>query len=153
ALSLALTVGCQFSLIAVAPLSLAFMLYLAPGRRRAALAIWATAAGIAALLLYGAYFFRAAAFWQGIRHADFLPVTWPALGMAGVYQRVGGQITKGSPVLLLALPAALFSYLAWPRVRYFGNTAPLLVAGLFLFLAIATPHYPGLGFQLMAMPF
>ena len=51
------------------------------------------------------------------------------------------------------LGAALITYFAWPRARYFGNTAPLLVATLFLVVALGTPHYPGLGFQFMAVPF
>src|SRR5439155_14797284 len=39
------------------------------------------------------------------------------------------------------------------RARYFGNTAPLLMAVLLLLFAVGTPHYPGLGFQLVAVPF
>ena len=46
-LSLALAVGSQFSLVVVVPVALAFMLYLAPTRRLAALAIWAVACAIA----------------------------------------------------------------------------------------------------------
>jgi hypothetical protein len=41
----------------------------------------------------------------------------------------------------------------WPRARYFGNTAPLLVALLCLLLGLGAPHYQGLGFQLVALPF
>ena len=73
--------------------------------------------------------------------------------MPGAYQQVLTQLGQSSPALVLALPAALVAYLVWPRTRYFGNTAPLLVAVLFLLLAIGTPHHPGLGFQLMVVPF
>jgi hypothetical protein len=45
-LSLALAVVSQFSLIVVVPAALAFMLYLAPTRRLAALAIWGAACGL-----------------------------------------------------------------------------------------------------------
>jgi hypothetical protein len=41
----------------------------------------------------------------------------------------------------------------WPRTRYFGNTAPLLVAVAFLLLGIAHPHVAGAGFILAAFPF
>src|SRR5690242_4238660 len=51
-LSVALAVGSQFALIVVVPAALAFMLYLAPTRRLAAVAIWAVACGIGKLLLY-----------------------------------------------------------------------------------------------------
>ena len=45
------------------------------------------------------------------------------------------------------------TYAAWPRTRYFGNTAPLLVAVLFLVLGMAHPHVAGAGFLLAAIPF
>ncbi len=152
-LSLALAVGSQFSLIIVLPAALAFMLYLAPTRRLAALAIWAVACGIALLLAYSSYFFRVPAFLQGIRHASFLGISWKAYAMPKAYLQVLAQLGQSSPALVVALPVALITYLAWPRARYFGNTAPLLVATLFLVLGLGTPHYPGLGFQFMAVPF
>jgi hypothetical protein len=54
---------------------------------------------------------------------------------------------------MVAVPAALITYLLWPRARYFGNSAPLLVAAVFSFLAIAMPHHPGLGFEFLMLPF
>jgi hypothetical protein len=41
----------------------------------------------------------------------------------------------------------------WPRTRYFGNTAPLLVGAAFVILAMAHPHVAGAGFLLAAIPF
>jgi len=152
-LSLALAVGSQFSLIAVVPMALVFMLYLAPTRRLAALAIWAVACAIALLLGYASYFFHARAFWEGIRHASFLEISWPAYAMPRAYHQVLAQLGQSSPALVVALPVALITYFAWPRTRYFGNTAPLLVAVLFLLLGLGAPHFPGLGFQFMAIPF
>jgi hypothetical protein len=152
-LSLALAVGSQFSLIAVIPVALAFMLYLAPSRRLAASVIWAVACGIALLLGYASYFFHARAFWQGIRHASFLGISWKAYTMPQAYHQVLAQLGQNSPALVLALPVALITYFSWRRARYFGNTAPLLVAVLFLVLGLGMPHYPGLGFQFMAVPF
>src|SRR5262249_56378113 len=64
-LSLALAVGSQFSLVVMAPLALAFMIYLAPTRRAAAAIIWTTACLIALTLLFAAYFFHPAALWDG----------------------------------------------------------------------------------------
>jgi hypothetical protein len=152
-LSLALAVGSQFPLIVVLPVALGFMLYLAPNRRIAALAIWAVACGIGALLLYVAYFFHASEFWQGLKHASFSGVSWKAFTMPQAYHQILTQLGQSSPALVLALPVALIAYFFWSRVRYFGNTAPLLVAVLFLALALGMPHFPGLGFQLMAIPF
>jgi hypothetical protein len=152
-LSLALAVGCQFSLIVLAPVALAFMLYVAPTRRTAAMVIWLAACVVALLLLFAAYGFRFEWFWQGIRHAHFFQMTWQAFAAKWSYQRLLGQIGQAGPALLVTFPAALIGYCVWPRSRYFGNSAPLLVATLFLALGLGMPHYPGAGFLLMAVPF
>jgi hypothetical protein len=152
-LSLALAIGSQFSLVILIPIALGFMLYLAPTRRRAAVAIWAAACGVTFLLLFACYLFRPSLFWQGIRHARFFGITWPAFLMPATYVRILAQIGQSGPALLLAVPAALIVYFSWRRSRYFGNTAPLLIAVLFLLLSLGMPHYPGFGFHLIATPF
>ena len=152
-ISFALAVGSQFSLFVIAPVALAFMLYLAPTRRGAAAVIWTTACAIALLLLFAAYFFRPLAFWEGLHHATWLGLTAQAFTLPAAYRELFTGLDQGSPALVLALPASLLAYLAWPRACYFGNTAPLLVALLCLVLALGTPHYQGLGFQLVALPF
>jgi hypothetical protein len=151
--SLALAVGSQFSLVIVVPLALAFMWYVAPARRAAALAIWGAGCGLATLALFASYFFRAGAFWQALRHASFFDGTWQALAMPEVYRELLAQIAALSPAMVLALPLALAAYGLWPRARYFGNTAPLLVGLLFVLLGAMDPHYPGMGFRLAAAPF
>ena len=153
-LSLALAIGSQFSLVILIPIALGFMLYLAPTRRRAALAIWAAACGVAFVLLFASYLFRPNAFWQGMRHAKIFGITWRAFLMPAAYMRTLAQIGQSGPVLLLAaLPLSLIAYFVWRRPRYFGNTAPLMIAALFLLFSLGMPHYPGFGFQLMATPF
>jgi len=152
-LSLALAIGSQFSLIILLPITLGFMLYLAPTRRRAAVAIWAAACGVAFLLLFASYLFRPRVFWQGLRHAGFLGISWQAFVMPATYLRTLAQIGQSGPVLLLVIPVVLVAYFVWRRPRYFGNTAPLMIAALFLLFSLGTPHYPGFGFQLMATPF
>jgi len=152
-LSLALAIGSQFSLIILLPIALGFMLYLAPTRRRAAIAIWAAACGVAFVLLLASYLFRPSVFWQGMRHASFFGITWQVFLMPRAYIEILKQFGQSGPVLLVAVPVALIAYFGWRRPRYFGNTAPLMIAVLFLVLNLAAPHYPGFGFQLMAAPF
>src|SRR5271169_492769 len=108
-LSLALAIGSQFSLIILIPIALGFMLYLAPTRRRATVAIWAAACGIAFLLLFACYLFRPGLFWQGIRHARFFGITWPAFLMPETYMRILAQTGQSGPALLLAIPLALIA--------------------------------------------
>ena len=152
-LSLVLAAGCQFSLVILVPIALGFMLYVAPGRRRAAVVIWIAACAIAFLLLYAAYGLRLSALWQGMRHASFFQMTWRAFVMRGAYQRITEQLGQSGPALTVMLPVALIVYFLEKRSRYFGNTTPLLVATLFLILGLGMPHYPGSGFLLMAIPF
>jgi hypothetical protein len=152
-LSLALAIGSQFSLIILLPIALAFMLYLAPTRRRAAVTIWAAACGVAFVLLLASYLFRPRVFWQGMRHARFFGITMQAFLAPATHVRMLAEIGQSGPFLLVAFPAALVAYFVWRRSRYFGNTAPLMIAALFLLLSLGMPHYPGFGFQLMAAPF
>jgi hypothetical protein len=151
--SIALAVGSQFSLIILTPLALILMLYLAPTRRGAAATIWAAACAIALVILFAAYFFRPTAFLEGMRHASWLGLTPQVFTMPAAYRELFAVLGQNSPALLFAVPITLVTYALWPRARYFGNTAPLLVAGLCLLLGFATPHYQGLGFQLIAVPF
>ena len=153
AMSFALGVGSLFSLVIVVPIALGFMLYLAPTRRLAALMIWFCACFLAVFLLFGTYAFHPGLFWQGLRHADYFPILWKAYLMPGAYERVFLRLGESSPALLLAFPASIVAFIVWPRTRYFGNTAPLLVSLLFLVLSVGTPHVAGMGFQLMALPF
>jgi hypothetical protein len=115
--------------------------------------IWIAACVLALAILFAAYFFNPFSFWQGLRHAEWFGITWQAFTMGGAYRELLAELGQGSPALVLALPVSLITYAAWPRARYFGNTAPLLVAGLCLLLGFASPHYQGLGFQLVALPF
>lgn len=152
-MSLAIAVGSQFSLIVLAPMALAFLLYVAPVRRQAGVVIWIAACGVGGIALFGVYFFHEHAFAESMRHASFWGATYRGFSVLGVYKQVAREIYRACPVLIFALPVALVTYAAWPRTRYFGNTAPLLVTLLFVALGMAHPHVAGAGFLLAAIPF
>jgi len=152
-ISLAIAVGSQFSMIVLVPMALGFLLYVAPVRRRAASVIWIAACLVGFVLLFAVYFFHPHAFGESMRHAVFWGATWRGFTVLGVYKQVAVQIGRACPALALALPVAVLTYAAWPRTRYFGNTAPLLVAVLFFVFGIANPHLAGAGFLLAAIPF
>jgi hypothetical protein len=152
-ISLAIAVGSQFSLIVVAPMALGFLLYVAPVRRQAGLVIWIAACVVGVVLLFALYFFQPHSFVESIRRAAFWGATWRGFTVLGVYKQVAAQIGRACPALALGLPVALITYAAWPRTRYFGNSAPLLVAVLFLALGMAHPHMAAAGFLLAAIPF
>ncbi|HKU24778.1 MAG TPA: hypothetical protein VJQ54_04855 [Candidatus Sulfotelmatobacter sp.] len=151
--ALAIAIGSQFSMIIVLPMALAFLLYVAPVRRKAAIVIWIAACVVASMLLLAIYFFHFHSFLASMRHAEFWGATWRAFTFLGVYKQVATRLLRASIALSLALPVALVTYTLWRRTRYFGNSAPLLVGLIFVLLAIAHPHQAGAGFLLASVPF
>ncbi len=152
-LSLALAAGNQFSLGVLAVVILPIMLWVAPVRSRAVVAIWTTALAVALVLLFAAYFFEPTLFVQGMLHARWITFHPIALGMPAAYRSALQAIGGGSPPLKLVLPVTLIAYIGWKRSRYFGNAAPLLIALLFLILALGAPDFPGQGFHLTVLVF
>jgi hypothetical protein len=152
-ISLAISIGSQFSMIVVVPIALAFLLYLAPIRRGAALIIWIASCIIGALLLFATYSFHPQVFFAGMRHASFWGASWRGFTMLAVYRQAGTQLLRACPALIFFVPVAIATYAAWRRTRYFGNTAPLLITLLFLVLAIAHPRAANAGFLLASIPF
>jgi hypothetical protein len=151
--SLAIAIGSEFPMIVLVPMALAFLLYVAPVRRKAGLVIWLAACGVGMVVLFAFYFFHPHAFAESLRHAIFWGATWRGFMVAGVYKQVFVQIRRACPALFLLMPVAVIAYAVWPRTRYFGTTAPLLVAVLFLGLGMAHPDLGGAGFLLAAIPF
>lgn len=152
-LSLALAIGNQFSLAVLALVILPLMLWVAPVRPRAVITIWATATAVAAVLVFAAYCFEPALFWQGLLHARWMGLEPAAFGTSVSYRGSLRTTLASSPPLAIALPVALIAYCAWKRARYFGNTAPLLMAALFLILGLGAPSFPGQGFHLIMVIF
>ena len=152
-LSVALAVGGQFSLAIAVVVALPLMFWVAPVRPRAVTAIWIVAVAVGAMLLFGFYFFRADLFGQAMLKARWIDVQPHAFRMMASYAHVLKSMTANCPALMLALPVALIAYCGWGRARYFGNTAPLLVAVLFFILALGSPDFPGQGFYLAMLVF
>ena len=140
AVSLALAIGSQFQLAIIVPLLLAFMLYLAPNRKSAAGVILISACAIALGLLFGSYAFHPGLFWRGLLEARWFDVNGRALAMPGAYLQLGKEALGSGPVMVVLVPASVLAFALWSRSRYFGNTAPLIVAVLFAFLRIGSPH-------------
>lgn len=152
-ISLAIAIGSQFSLVVVVPIALAFLFYVAPVRRGAGLVIWLAACLVCVVFLFAMYFFHVQAFAGGMQHASFWGATWRGFVVWGVYKQVAMQIIRACPPLALLLPVCLITYALWPRTRYFGNTAPLLVSVLFIGFGMAHPDMAAAGFLLASVPF
>jgi hypothetical protein len=132
---------------------LPLMFWVAPVRRRAVVAIWLTAVAVGAVLVFAVYFFNPALFWHGMLHGRWIDFEPAAFRLLVSYRNIAQVIFAASPPLMIALPLALLVYLGWRRARYFGNTAPLLIAALILVLAMGAPTFSGQGFHLTALVF
>ncbi|HSM85040.1 MAG TPA: glycosyltransferase family 39 protein [Candidatus Limnocylindrales bacterium] len=127
---LGLSIGCclatalwSFTLVLLA---FAFMLYLAPGRRRAAAGVLlgSSAIGIAVLALI-----------LGVTGSPWLATKGlvaphPSLELLRslAFPFADGYTPLGSYLFVAFFIVALTTYGSWDRARYFGNTAPLLSA-------------------------
>jgi hypothetical protein len=152
-LSVALAVGNQFSLAVLAVAILPLMLWVAPVRPRAVLVIWVTALAVAATLIFASYCFEPALFWRGLLHARWFDFDLAAVVAPVSYRGVMHSLIAGSPPMILALPVALLTYLGWNRARYFGNTLPLLIAGLLVVLLVCSAGFRGQGFSIAMLVF
>lgn len=152
-LSLALAAGNQFSLGVLAVVILPLMLWVAPVRPGAVIAIWITALGVAVVLLLACYFFEPNLFLGGMLHARWINFEPAAFGVSVSYRNALQAIFVGGPPMMIALPVALIAYGGWKRARYFGNSAPLLIAALLLIATLSAPSFPGQGFRLTLLVF
>jgi len=152
-LSLALAAGNQFSLGVLALVILPLMFWVAPVRVRSVLVIWTAGIAVALFLMFVANFFHPVLFWREMLHARWVDFDPAAIRVSVSYRNAVHSIIANCPALMLALPVALITYFGWKRTRYFGNTAPLLVAAVLLILAIGAPNFPGQGFHLTMLSF
>jgi len=148
-LAIGLGTGAQFFVVLAVPAALAFMLYLVPGRRSAALAMAAASLGVAFSILLAVYGFDSQALAAGLLHAHWLGFD-PGLASLRPANLAVLLYPRNLAASLLAA-ASVATYALWPRCRYFGNTAPLLACAGLGALALLAP-YPA-KFLLVALPF
>jgi hypothetical protein len=151
-LAIGLAAGSQVALALLVPVALAFMLYLVPERRGAAVAILAASCVVALVVLWAAGGFSFAGLSAATGHLRWADFTPGVFGHGTTYLLLALFLLR-APALLVMLLAALAVYAAWPRARFFGSTAPLLVFVLLLALGLVLPHLGGFNFFLIALPF
>lgn len=151
-LSIALCVGAQFSLWALLVPALGFMLWVGHLRRGAVVVIFAAACAVATLLLLGLYGFRLPQFAHALLSADWLALSARDFSAAPISPMLATLFLQGGIGLILLLLATLGSYIAWKRPRFFGTTAPLIVAALLVALSLIL-HFAAFSFLFVALPF
>jgi hypothetical protein len=151
-LALGLASGAQFAVVVLIPVALAFMWYLAPERRGAAMVIMLAGCVIGLAILLAAYGFNFGALLEGIRGSHLTVLRLSALSNPITYTMLGIFLLR-QPTSLLLLLIAIVTFAVWKRTRFFGTAAPLIVFSILILLGIAMPFQGGMAFYIMALPF
>ena len=151
--SIALCVGSQWSLWIVLIPALAYLLWVGHVRPAAALAIFCTGCAVGVLLLFAIASFRPAEFAQALRSANWIEFSPAEVSAKSVLSLLGIFFLQNGLGTVILVLLSLVTFVAWKRARYFGNTAPLLVAAMLVFAGLAMQHFAGVVFLFVALPF
>jgi hypothetical protein len=125
------------------------LLYLAPERRGAAILILGSGCIVAATILSAIYSFNLGSLFAaagGVSRQSQLfaePLSFVLLM----------RFLLTMPAFLVMFLTAILTFIAWPRSRFFGNTAPLLVFAALVLLGFVLPNQSGFTFLIVALPF
>lgn len=139
-LSIGFSLAAALWAVTLVPVALAFMLYLAPGRRRAALFVVLSALAIGAGI-YTLFVLWTGASWLG---SSSLITPHPSMELLRNLKFVfaDAYTDLNSYLFVVFFIVALTAYGSWRRAQYFGNTAPLITsfATVLLFALVPPIH-------------
>jgi hypothetical protein len=138
--SITFAVGAQWPLAWLLVPAAAFMLWAVPHRRAAALFILLAAAAVSILLLGVCYLADPRTLAHGLAHAGWLGFSPELLSPRLLVRMLARFFFDAAPGALLTFPIAFAAWIAWPRTRFFGNTAPLIVFLFLLAMGIFLPE-------------
>ncbi len=152
-IALGIAVAAQFATVILIPLALAYMIYLVPERRGAALAIIALGCLIASLFVLATYGFHFRALAVAVFNVRPLQASGELFTSTAPWKMLGIFLLHSSPGVLILLLLAIGAWIGWPEIRFFGTAAPLITAGILILAGLLLPHAGGLSFLVMALPF
>jgi hypothetical protein len=152
ALSIAICVGAQYSFWVLLIPALLFMLWVGHVRPAAVFVIFGAACLIGLLLLWALFSFRAAAFVRALGTAGWLEVASPGFVTPGMSFVFSSFFLENGLGLLILTAVSVATFIVWKRTRFFGNTAPLIVAVLLFSLGLRM-HFSAYAFCFLALPF
>ena len=150
-LAIAIATGAEFTAVLTVVIVLALMLYLVPERRSAAVVIMAAACVVGLVILAAVYRFRFADLFAAA--SALSGWTGSVLASPAIWLMVGRFLLNNGPGFILLLAVSLVSYFLWRRTRFFGNSAPLIVAVALVAAGLGLPHSAGFSFLVLALPF
>jgi hypothetical protein len=151
-LSIAICIGAQFSFWVLLLPALLFMLWVGHVRPGAVLMIFGAACIVAALVLWGIYGFRPAAFGHAIRGASWLEIGSKENVSPGLSWLLHSLFLDHGLGLLILVAITLVAFAVWKRARFFGTAAPLLVTLLLFSLAVRM-QFSATFFLILGLPF
>jgi hypothetical protein len=151
--SIAFAAGARWPLAWLLIPAAAFMLWAVPYRRRAALLILFAAIVVALVLLDISYLGNLRALAGSLAHAGWLGFAPQSLTARLLARILAHFFFDAAPGALLASLVSLVAWCSSRRIRFFGNTAPLIVFLFLLAMGIFLPE-SGAGVTLFAtLPF
>jgi hypothetical protein len=152
-ISITFAVGAQWPLAWLLVPAAGFMLWAVPHRRAAALLILCAATAVSLLMLDIFYLGSFTALGSALVHAGWLAFSPEFLSPWLLARILLRFFFDAAPGALLSSVCALIAWLTWPRTRFFGNTAPLLVFGLLLVMGTLLPENGASAILFACLPF
>lgn len=151
--SIGIAVAAQYSMAMLLIPTLLFMLWLAPVRRGAAVGILGCACILGALVFSFAFVPNITSVPEALAKAVWIQFRPSQLVHGPNWTLLGRFFLDSGAAPLLLLLISIVTYALWPRTRYFGTTAPLLVAVYCVLLAFLMPTAGGYTFLYVSLPF
>ena len=152
-IAITVAVGAQWSLALLLIPAVLFMWWIVPRRRIAAAVIFLSACAIALLLLNVSYAASFRAMFWAMRHASWFGVSMEMFHTRTLPSLLGDFFFTAAPAAVITFVVALGTYIGWRRTRFFGNTAPLIIALLALIFGMTLTHAGGELYFFYAVPF
>jgi hypothetical protein len=146
-------VGAQWPLVWLLLPAAGFMLWAVPHRRAAAMLILIASVVIALVLLDLCYLGGLRLFGHSLAHAGWIAFSPEALSPILLARILLRFFFDAAPGALLTSVCAIAAWIAWPRARFFGNTAPLLVFFLLLVMGTLFPENGASAILFATLPF
>ncbi len=134
-------------------IALLFMFYLVPHRRGAALGILSAACVLGFIVLLASFSFSWSALVSFVRNSGGLHLASAPMSRGVAAALVAGFVARNGPAFTTLLAVSVGVWLGWRRTRFFGTTAPLIVAAVLVFIALLVAHRDVLVFLEIVLPF
>ncbi len=151
--SITFAVGAQWPLVWLLVPAAAFMLWAVPHRRLAALLILCPSATVALLLLDACYRANLRALAEGLAQAGWISWAPQLLSLRLLGRILAGFFFNAAPAALLASFFAIVAWCVRRRIRFFGNTAPLIAFVMLLAISILFPQNGASAILFASLPF